>query len=161
MSVGGQVDRGVCAVDGRAVHLEGPRTQPLSFGFVPEGHFGQLARGIPARTGLGSLSATGNALHDPRPGLVPAQPGKTADSGLGATLHLGNPSLSVAGLDLGLQPCQKFRVDTRALAFENLEASLSPSSAVVAMTEVYRRSSAIEEGSASRRPRAGPIGGRT
>jgi hypothetical protein len=77
--------------------------------------------GLPARTELRSLSRTGKALLDPRPSLVPAQPGKTAEGGLGATLHLGDPGCSIACLDVGLEACEKFRRHACTLAFGKLE----------------------------------------
>src|SRR5712691_13141938 len=80
--------------------------------------------GPPARTGQGSLASTGNALLDPRPCVLPGQPGKTPDGRLSAPLHFGNPRLAVARLDVRLEACQKLRRHTRALTFGELERLL-------------------------------------
>ena len=91
--------------------------------------------GLLERTELGSLSRTGKALLDPRPGLVPAQPRKTAEGGLGATLHLGDPCGSVACLDVGLEACEKFRRHACALAFGKLQGLSEHVFCVVVMTK--------------------------
>jgi hypothetical protein len=88
---------------------------------------------LPTRTGLESLSRTGNAFLDPRPRLVPAQTRKAADGGLGATLHLGNPRLSIARLDVRLEACQELRRHRARSPSESWRASLSTSSALMAI----------------------------
>jgi hypothetical protein len=43
---------------------------------------------------------------------------------LGATLHLGNPCLSIARLDVRFEACQKLRRYARAFPFGELESVL-------------------------------------